>query len=327
MDRSLDDVISERQRENYRGGRGRRQYNGPRDGIKKIQQDYQRNIDHDWVHDRFDEDSERNDRRPPRPYRAPRNERRSPEANLQAGAKIRVDNLHYDLTEDDLHELFTRIGPISSIQLLYDRQDRSRGIAFVTYVNVRDAEDAIDQFDGANAKGQPIKLQLVAKRNPFDHVERPGRSLFDRIERRRSASPGDEDKGLRIRGGGRGARDGGMRHSDVSKPAPEHIDRYIPGQEDRRRSPQRRNRESYRGRGHGQRREGDRGGRGRRDGDGHAMVQGRPRKTQEELDAEMDDYFGGASAPNGGDGTNEYPAANGNGTAPAHLDGDIDMIE
>ena len=156
------------------------------------------------------------------------------------------------------------------MQLLYDRQDRSRGIAYVTYKDVRDAEDAIRDFDGANANGQPIRLQLLPtpsapaapggrRRNPFDYAERPSRSLFERIEGRRSA---------------------------------------------------------------GQRREGERGGRQRNDADGHVLVQGRPRKTQQELDAEMEDYFGG------GDGANDTAAVNGTGNgAGPQLDDDIDMIE
>lgn len=226
------------------------------------------------------------------------------------------------------------MGPVSSVQLLYDRQDRSRGIAYVTYKHVRDAEDAFREFDGANANGQPIRLQLLPTpaaaaapvggraRNPFDYAERPSRSLFDRIESRRSASPGDEEI-ARSRGG----RRNGGRHSDVSKPPPENIDRYIPGESDRRRSPMRRNRDNHRGAGGrrpGQRREGERGGRQRTDVDGHVLVQGRPRKTQQELDAEMEDYFGGG----GGDGTNEAAAVNGSGNGGGHqLDDDIDMIE
>lgn len=58
------------------------------------------------------------------------------------------------------------------------------------------------------------------------------------------------------------------------------------------------------------------------------MVNGRPRKTQEELDAEMDDYWGtantgnsGAAEPAGKDGArNDAPAA------ATELD-DIEMIE
>ena len=70
-----------------------------------------------------------------------------------------------------------------------------------------------------------------------------------------------------------------------------------------------------------------RGGRGEdraRDGNrerGPRMVNGRPRKTQEELDKEMEDYWGGKQEePNGGAASAAPPAA-------VVEDDDVDMIE
>lgn len=184
----------------------------------------------------------------------------------------------------------------------------------MTYQHVADARAAIRDFDGANAKGQPIRLTLLPlprRDNPFDRVENP-KSLFDRIEapnsrpRRRSESPvkgGDEERGAR-----RGGRD---RRSDMTRPAPENIDRYIPGQRDSRSSSHR-----------GGRRPGERRERSGREGEGQKVSNGRPRKTAEELDAEMDDYWGSAGAPgeNGNNGAvvHDAPLAGGD---------DIDMIE
>lgn len=65
------------------------------------------------------------------------------------------------------------------------------------------------------------------------------------------------------------------------------------------------------GRRPGARRErGERGGRG---GGERLAKDGRPKKTQEELDAEMEDYWG--------------EKENGNGTAAEAPQGDVDMIE
>jgi THO complex subunit 4 len=190
---------------------------------------------------------------------------------------------------DSLKELFTRIGPIASVSIVYDRQDRSTGMAYVVYSDVRDARTAIQEFDGANANGQPIKLSLVPNgpsrpsRNPFDTAERPARSLFDRVddsERRRRAGGSDDERP--------------SRRSNVARPAPDHIDRYVPGQGggDRRRSP-RRNTDR------GGRRPGQRRPKEPKDVEGHAIVGGRPRKTAEELDAEMDSYFTKQNADEG----------------------------
>jgi len=54
------------------------------------------------------------------------------------------------------------------------------------------------------------------------------------------------------------------------------------------------------------------------------MVNGRPRKTQEELDAEMEDYWGNAHAAEASAAPAVTTAAP---TAAAVADDDIDMIE
>jgi THO complex subunit 4 len=260
---------------------------------------------------------------------------------------LRIDNLHYDLTEEDLEVnilfffksksetkamqgLFSGIGPVARVRIDYDRAGRSEGVATVTYQYLEDARKAIRDFDGANAKGQPIRLTLLPPgRGP---KAEKSKSLFDRIERprdrtERSLSPDEEGSnttGGRRRRGGRGGRGrgeagaaAGGRRSDVSKPAPEHIDRYVPGQGQQRNTG---------------RRPGDRRDEKRREGGGGGRQNGtRPRKTQEELDQEMDDYWGTTNTATTGaaetvvtaPATTTEPAA----PAPAANDDDIDMIE
>jgi len=263
--------------------------------VQSIRED-SRNIDSEWVHDKFDDNTGR------RPARVDR--RYSPEPVYEnTSAKLRVENLHYDLTEDDLEDLFNRIGPVLKLSLTYDRAGRSEGIAYVTYESAYDAKKAIREFDGANAKGQPIHLIPIpsgpsgGRRNPPPAASRG--SLFDRITpHTRSESP--------------------IRHSDVSGPPPTNVDRYVPGRGSRSRSP--RPRAPRRdGRRPGARRErGERNGGGGGGRGGERLAKdGRPRKTQEELDAEMEDYFGGSS---GGkeNGTQEVKETKGD---------DIDMEE
>ncbi|CAG8950328.1 hypothetical protein HYFRA_00006821 [Hymenoscyphus fraxineus] len=279
MDRALDEIVSER----HRGGRTRARRGGrrndrndyPRDGVRKYGYSSKGCFSY---------------------------------ANLNsesASAKLRVDNLHYDLTEEDLDDLFNRIGPVSKLILTYDRAGRSEGTAFVTYEAPEDAKRAIREFDGANAKGQPIRLTSVpsgpVRRNPFDSAHAPPRPLADRITlppgRSRSESP--------------------IRHSDVSGPPPSNVDRYVPGRGSRSRSPQRPRRD---GRRPGARRE-QRGGerRGGRGGGERIARDGRPKKTQEELDAEMEDYWGSK-----GNGTESSAAPV---TVTAVPVDNVDMIE
>lgn len=90
------------------------------------------------------------------------------------GAKIRVENVHYELTEEDLsvcpntslhlrdchmltcnkQGLFEKIGPIAKLELVYDRAGRSEGVAYVTYQTYEDAKQAVREYDGANAAGE-----------------------------------------------------------------------------------------------------------------------------------------------------------------------------
>ncbi|KAI2607564.1 RNA-binding domain-containing protein [Hypoxylon fragiforme] len=313
MDRSLDEIVAESQHRTRGprprrggggnggggggGGRPRERDSYPRDGVRKSTRDDSRNLDSEWVHDRFDDSGSRN-----RPRQSRR--QRSPERAQDArGAKLKVDNLHYELTEVDLDGLFNKIGPVLKLELLYDRAGRSEGTAFVTYERREDAMEAIKEYDGANAKGQPVRLSLVSsapKRNPFDTAHMPGRSLAERITRPRSLSPrrSDRDRG---------------------------VDRYVPGRGSRSRSPlpRRRGAGGGGGGGGGYNSSGG-GGRGRRPGarrEGASAPNGRERsgregrakKTQEELDAEMADYFN--------------PGGNETAAPAAPAGDDVDMIE
>lgn len=187
----------------------------------------------------------------------------------------------------------------------------------MTYEHRDDAQEAIRQFDGANANGmalparsravtlpltrcsgQPIRLTLLPSRNPFDTAVMPGRPLADRI-----TAPSGRSRSLSPR-----------RYIDEEDAARKGIDRYIPGGGSRSRSPAPPRR--------GGRRPGARREAYAKDEQSTRGVRGnpRPKKTQEELDAEMEDYFGGGSAA-----APERDPANGN--APAAGNDDIDMIE
>lgn len=197
----------------------------------------------------------------------------------------------------------------------------------MTYKYPRDARDAVADFDGQSAKGQIIRLSLLpagpsgpaapAKGGSlFDRVEPPSRSLFDRV----SGGPPDarDDREDRRR---RPRSESPRRRTAV----PEHIDRYMPGSRGSRSPIGRRGTPREGGRRPGQRREEGggppRGPRAPREGGGERR--GKPKKTAEELDAEMADYFGGG----GGAGSGDAGAAQGNGGGNAVATDDVDMVE
>ncbi|KAF7853870.1 hypothetical protein EAF04_010537 [Stromatinia cepivora] len=302
MDRSLDEITGDRQQRNggNRGRQGRRNNRNdfPRDGVRKPNRgDDSRNIDSEWVHDKYDDRNARSSNRP---------ERRNYEDERP-------------LNKEELEGLFERIGRVAFLKLVYDRAGRSEGIAYVTYEDPRDAKRAIEEFHGANANGQPIRLRSVPEgpsrgrggRNQYESAG-AGRSLADRmtLPRSRSLSPP-------------------IRHSDVSKPPPENVDRYVPGDRGDRGDRRRRSRSPLPRRGRDGRRPGARRERGERNagrGGEKPARDGRPKKTQEELDAEMDDYFGNGSKQeeNVNGTTNEAPVAT---QEHVQTGDDIEMVE
>ncbi|EMR08368.1 hypothetical protein PNEG_03208 [Pneumocystis murina B123] len=132
---------------------------------------YKRNYNEPWTHDLYEGSGEKSSigvskqayKQVPKPL----------------SYRVKVENLHYELTEDDLNGLFKRIGPVSKLNIKYDRSGRSTGIAFVSFERIEDAHNAINQFNGANAAGQPITLTLDLQ--PSRKSQRKSDSLFGRI--------------------------------------------------------------------------------------------------------------------------------------------------
>ena len=194
-------------------------------------------------------------------------------------------------------DLFEQKGPVTKSQVIYDKHDRSTGIAFITYQYPEDAKEAIRAFNGANALGQPIGVRLVddtSRINASVTAQSSGRSLFERIEnpnqrRNRSRSPHRRQRSRSPPYREELAEDtDDRRRSNVTKAPPGHIDRYIPEGDDRRHTSPRGN-----PRGDGARRSAlPRRGRAH---DGGRQINSRPRRTKEELEAELnndlDSYF------------------------------------
>lgn len=105
--------------------------------------------------------------RPPR-ERAPRGDKpRGGDGSTVESPRVYVGNLSYDVTEQDLQELFKGIGPVRNVEIVYNRSThRSKGYGFVEMLHkdeaVRSVEVLHDQpfmgrkliVSGAKSKGQ-----------------------------------------------------------------------------------------------------------------------------------------------------------------------------
>lgn len=104
--------------------------------------------------------------------------------------ELYVGNLAYEVTDDELRELFSEVGEVKSAKVIQDRfSGRSKGFGFVEMANEEDVERAIEELNQREFHDRSLKVDRA----------RGGRG---------------EGGGRRDRGGGRGGRgrrEGGFR--------------------------------------------------------------------------------------------------------------------
>ena len=73
--------------------------------------------------------------------------------------KLYVGNLSYATTEDDLHKLFTTIGPVTSVALITDRMTgQSKGFGFVEMETDKAAQEAIQRLNNQELNQRNITV-------------------------------------------------------------------------------------------------------------------------------------------------------------------------
>ena len=78
---------------------------------------------------------------------------------------IYVGNLSYDLTEEDLQQLFEEFGPVTKAAIITDRDTGNpKGFGFVEMENQADGEQAIEELNGNSVKGRDIKVNEARPR-------------------------------------------------------------------------------------------------------------------------------------------------------------------
>ncbi len=100
--------------------------------------------------------------------------------------KLFVGNLHFEVTENELQDLFSQHGTVIEANLMLDRATgRSRGFAFVTMATDEAAQAAIEALNGFEVQGRALTVNV--------------------------ARPREERSGGGFRGGGGGGGRGGDR--------------------------------------------------------------------------------------------------------------------
>ena len=103
---------------------------------------------------------------------------------------IYVGNMAYSMTEDELRDLFSNYGTVSSARLVTDRDTgRAKGFGFVEMADANEANAAIEAINGTKQGGRELVVNEARPRE-----ERP---------RREGGSRGGFGGGNRGFGGGR----------------------------------------------------------------------------------------------------------------------------
>ncbi|XP_035913176.1 RNA-binding protein 39-like [Anopheles stephensi] len=89
----------------------------------------------------------------------------APPKNPSGPMRLYVGSLHFNITEDMLNGIFEPFGKIDNIQLIMDADTgRSKGYGFITFHNADDAKKALEQLNGFELAGRPMKVGNVTER-------------------------------------------------------------------------------------------------------------------------------------------------------------------
>jgi RNA recognition motif-containing protein len=112
--------------------------------------------------------------------------------------KLYVGNLLYEVTEDQLKDLFSQAGEVTAVQVIrFADSGRSKGFGFVEMVDEESAQKAIEMFHDQDFNGR----QMIV------NEARPMRPAGERRESRGGFRGGNRRFGGNRDGGSRGGRD------------------------------------------------------------------------------------------------------------------------
>ena len=73
--------------------------------------------------------------------------------------KLYVGNVAFECHEDDLFEIFGKVGEVGEVSLVRDEEGKNRGFGFVTMRTDAGGEKAIAELDGLAVRGRNIAVR------------------------------------------------------------------------------------------------------------------------------------------------------------------------
>lgn len=86
----------------------------------------------------------------------------------QASRVIFIGNISFDLSEQQIIDIFKDVGPILNFKLMFDRETgKPRGFAFCEYADVETANSAIRNLNGYEINGRTLKVDYADQDTPL----------------------------------------------------------------------------------------------------------------------------------------------------------------
>ena len=74
--------------------------------------------------------------------------------------RLFVGNLSYSVTEDSLRDYFAQAGVVVSVKIITDKYSgRSKGFAFIEMETEKDAQKAMEMYDGKDFEGRALAVK------------------------------------------------------------------------------------------------------------------------------------------------------------------------
>lgn len=100
--------------------------------------------------------------------------------------KLFVGGIPYSLINQQLQDLFTKFGTVTSAKIVIDiYSGNSKGFAFVEMPNDSEAQTAIKELDGFGLEGRKIGVSVARPREDHQNHNRRGNNSFSRGSHRR----------------------------------------------------------------------------------------------------------------------------------------------
>jgi RNA recognition motif-containing protein len=81
------------------------------------------------------------------------------------GNRLYVGNLSFQATSESVRAAFAALGEVTDVHLVTDRESgQSRGFAFVTMGSAQEAQNAIQQMNGAMLDGRALRVNEAEER-------------------------------------------------------------------------------------------------------------------------------------------------------------------